>query len=179
MQKRKFDPARFKELILYVCQLGAEDERLGAVKLNKLLFYADKEAFLRRGQTISGARYVHMPEGPVPIALVPNREQLIEAGRLRPDKRPSGMEQPLTRLEATDAPRLQNFDPEELAIVREVVRRYWYLNGTDLSRLSHFEAGWLVTTDKQDIPERSFWLSGAPLDDDQIALGQRLWAGRA
>jgi hypothetical protein len=175
---REFDRKKFKELIVYLCQAGANDELLGAVKLNKLLFYADKIAYLRRGRSITGARYVHMREGPVPIALVPIREDLLAEGRLQWDPRPAGTMTP-KRLQARGPVDQRPFDGDELAIADEVIRRFWYLDGSALTRLSHFEAGWLLTDDQKDIPENTFWLSAAPLDDEQVALGQALWQQRS
>ena len=167
---------KLKELIVYLWQIGQNDERLGAVKLNKLLFYADKEAYLKLGRTITGASYQHLAEGPAPRALPIVRSQLLAEGRLRPDPRPRGKFDP-EHMEATEQEpvALGAFAPEELAIVHEVVKRFWYLTGMDLSRLSHFEAGWAVTEEGEDIPERSFWLTAAPLNDEQIAYGRKLW----
>lgn len=174
---RTFDARKFKELIVHLCKQGQDDPLLGAVKLNKLLFYADKQAYLQRGHSITGARYVHMQEGPAPIALVPNRNELVADGCLEWEPRPAGRMAP-QKLRALVAPDLTMFDDDEIAIVNEVIQRFKYLDGTALSSLSHFEAGWVVTGDQEDIPERTFWLSAAPLDEDQVALGRAMWASR-
>lgn len=180
MAGTKYQPDKFKELIVYLWQLGDGDERLGATKLNKLLWYADKAAYLRSGRSITGARYVHLPEGPAPIALVPARRDLVESGRLRPDPRPVNSHT-MQRFEATGPARLDAFTADELQDVHSVVRRFWYLDNGAMSRLSHFEGGWVVTKpDRPDqtpksIPETMFWVSAAPLDDDQVRQGQELW----
>jgi uncharacterized phage-associated protein len=174
---RKFDGRKFKELIVYLVSRGKDDPLLGAVKLNKLLFYADKQAYLQRGHSITGARYVHGQEGPMPAALVPSRKELLANGRLELESRPADRMAP-QRLRAVFPPDTKVFDGEEIAVVDEVVQRYRYLDGATLTRLSHFEAGWVVTDELEDIPERTFWLSAAPLEDEQVALGQAMWASR-
>jgi len=60
---REFSPARLAAMMGYLSSKGLE---LYKTKLNKLLFYADLTAFYLTGHGISGARYVHLPYGPVP-----------------------------------------------------------------------------------------------------------------
>jgi antitoxin SocA-like protein len=180
MARAGFNRDKFKELIVYLWELGEGDERLGATKLNKLLWYADKAAYLRSGRTITGARYIHLPDGPAPAAMVPVRDELVAEGRLRPDPRPV-VDHVRKRMETVGPARLDAFDPDDLQDIRSVVREYWYLDNGDMSRLSHFEGGWVITKPDvegeppKDIPETAFWLSAAPLDEEQVSQGQALW----
>src|SRR4051794_22869463 len=82
--KRRFDPVRFRELMLYLLFTGESDPALGAVKLNKLLYYADRRAYLQLGRSITGARYQHLGEGPAPTALLPIRREMIAEGDVLP-----------------------------------------------------------------------------------------------
>lgn len=61
-----FDRAKFKALVHYVCYKAPNPKKLGATKLNKILFYADMEAYLQRGRPISGEIYVKRQHGPAP-----------------------------------------------------------------------------------------------------------------
>lgn len=59
----------FRRALLYVVQ------KLGAVnvtKLEKILYLADLEHYLIRGQTITGARWVRYTNGPIAKAVVPS-----------------------------------------------------------------------------------------------------------
>ncbi|WP_448208753.1 Panacea domain-containing protein [Azospirillum sp. sgz302134] len=59
------DLARLKALVHYVCDSFSDyPAKLGKVKLQKILWNADRVAYLKLGTTISGASYVKMPEGP-------------------------------------------------------------------------------------------------------------------
>jgi hypothetical protein len=165
---------KFRELLVYLWQLGANDERLGAIKLNKLLYYSDKEAYLKLGRSITGTRYQHLPEGPAPRAIPPVNEKLVQEGRIRPDPRPVG-NWTQNRMEVLEPADISAFSSEELAIVHDVVKRYWYLTGTEMSTLSHGEWGWRLTTDFEDIPLRTAWLSPEELSLEQVAFGKELW----
>jgi hypothetical protein len=72
---------RFREIILYIADKCRDAEFFGAVKLNKILFYADRRAYLELGRSITGARYQHLEEGPAPVELVPLRREMIEAAQ--------------------------------------------------------------------------------------------------
>jgi len=59
--------------VLYLSQRSADDPGFGMVKLNKLLYRADFEAYRLLGHSITGAVYEKQDFGPVarplPIAL--------------------------------------------------------------------------------------------------------------
>ena len=76
---------RFKELVHYVCSLCKESGgNLGAVKLNKILWYIDTSSFCKNGETISGeSAYVKRGWGPVPKSILATVEALKEEGALK------------------------------------------------------------------------------------------------
>jgi hypothetical protein len=58
--------AKLKSSILYLCERqDSASALLDSVQLNKMLWYADTEAFLAAGRSITGSRYVRKPRGPV------------------------------------------------------------------------------------------------------------------
>lgn len=63
--------ARFKALVHYILEKCDDPKKLGATKLNKVLWYADTFAFRSTGQTISGeTHYVKRQFGPVPKKIL-------------------------------------------------------------------------------------------------------------
>jgi hypothetical protein len=172
--KRRFDSDRFRELILYLVFEGEADPTLGAVKLNKLLYYADRRAYLQLGRSITGARYQHLDEGPAPTALLPAKRQLIADKDVVPI---IGwyVSHPQERLVAKRKPNMGRFSQAELDIVDAVLNDLRDMNGDDVSKLSHKEWGWRLTADREEIPERTAWLAPGPLTADQIENGQRIW----
>ena len=59
---RDFSPQRLMEMMLF---FASQKGGVFKTKLNKLLWYADFHHFRLHGHSISGARYVHLPYGPV------------------------------------------------------------------------------------------------------------------
>lgn len=67
--------------ILYVIR-SARPDRLGAVKLHKVLYYADMLAYLESGRPITGAAYRKRPFGPACDAVPGILEQLKRDNRI-------------------------------------------------------------------------------------------------
>jgi Protein of unknown function (DUF4065) len=65
-----FKRAKFKMLVQYVCwKTGDTPARMGATKLNKILWYAETGNYLRTGAALTGAKYVKRQHGPVPACI--------------------------------------------------------------------------------------------------------------
>lgn len=78
-----FDAAKFKALVHYVIARVEDPSQLGAVKLNKILWFIDGQAYLRTGKTLTGARYIKEPQGPVAKAMLPLLRELQSEGAIR------------------------------------------------------------------------------------------------
>jgi len=142
------DDAKMRELILYVAQLSWKDERFGAVKLNKILFYADFIAFVKRGKSITGQKYFALDEGPAPKRLVPIREKMKKAGDIAIQK-VSFSNFPQERVVALRAPKFEILnDAEGIAIVNSVVQRLRNMSADEVSEESHRFAGWQIAYER-------------------------------
>ena len=82
---------RLTEAVYFVCEkASAHPERLDQIKLNKILWYADASAYLRRGESITGEVYIKKPFGPVARHNRIAVNQLETAGVLRRGRAASG-----------------------------------------------------------------------------------------
>lgn len=165
---------KLQELILYIAQEGEGDPCLGAIKLNKILYYSDFKAHIELGHSITDATYQHLQEGPAPRELLPARKDLEENDAISLEST-RYFTQAQTRVVALRPPDLAGFDEAELRIVREVMDYLEDMNATEVSELSHKEWGWRLTKEGEDIPYRTGWLSAEPLTQEQILYGQQLW----
>jgi hypothetical protein len=78
----QFDREKLKAVILYVCW-KSEPSLLGAVKLNKILYYADMIHYALSGAPITGAIYRKRQFGPTCDALLPILRELEQTNSLR------------------------------------------------------------------------------------------------
>ncbi len=139
-----FNRGKFKEMVLYFALRSAElkDEDFGIVKLNKLLYRADFEAYRTLGHAITGEAYERQEFGPVARDLPIVLDELGANGRLRWGDIPVG---PHTL-----------FSEDELGVMERVLQE---------SDWSHEQsAGWtLATVDGNVIEYRTAFVPSDPL----------------
>lgn len=169
----RFNPRKFRELILHISRQSQDDPRFGATKLNKILYFADFAAYRRLGRPITGARYQRLEEGPAPRQLLPTREQMLDSQEIELQQRDYfwGVQQRVVPLREPDT---AVFTAEELAIVDEVIKDLWPFNAHEVSRMSHDEPGWKLVRPGEDIPYKAAWLSSAPLTAEEEEVGRQL-----
>lgn len=169
------DWAKFKELIVYVAAKSRDDPTFGAIKLNKVLYYADFTAYRRLGRPITGAAYFKLQEGPAPRQLLTARDELIREGRLRIEQRTlfSYVQKRLVLSEGCE-PDSEFLRPEERALVDEIVDFFWGKTAREVSDYSHREPGWILAEDRADIPYESAWLSAEPIDQETEEAAARI-----
>jgi hypothetical protein len=76
-----FNRTKFKGLVHYVCYKGGK-RKLGATKLNKILWYSDSIHYLHTGESITGETYKKEKFGPVSSHIVPVVKELEQSGLL-------------------------------------------------------------------------------------------------
>lgn len=153
---------KFRELILYICSRSEWDRKFGAIKLNKLLFYADLYAHLYLGQSITGQPYQKLKLGPAPRYLVPVRDEMIQDGELTEESLRTGTRSRRRAIAMREAD-LDKFSAPEIDIVNRVLDRFQNTSGTDLSELSHEFIGWSVADYNEDINFNAAFVSARPL----------------
>jgi Protein of unknown function (DUF4065) len=164
---------KFREAILYIAGKSQDDPRFGAVKLNKILFYADFEAYRRLGHSITEDNYRNLPEGPVPWTLEYVRDSLLADG-LAQLKHENYYGQDQYRLVPSHSAAVGVLSSEETRILDEVITDLWLKNATQVSDKSHEEFGWKTTALDEVIPYRTAWISSERLNQEQIEMGRQI-----
>ena len=167
------DTTKFREAIVYIAEQCSGDKRFGATKLNKILYYSDFYAYRSLGQSITGAEYQHLSEGPAPRSLLDIRDSLMEDSsiQLQQHRYFNFVQQRIVPLREPDT---SVFHDREIDIIDEVIQDLWGMNGAQVSDLSHQEIGWKVTEEYDTIPFRTAWISAQPLTPEQIAKGKEV-----
>jgi hypothetical protein len=80
---------KLQEAVHYVCRkLATHPDLLGAVKLQKVLWYFDAQSYFFTGKTATGAKYFKKEYGPFSYEIPKAIEELVLAKRLFTDKNP-------------------------------------------------------------------------------------------
>ncbi|MGA2714678.1 MAG: Panacea domain-containing protein [Bryobacteraceae bacterium] len=165
---------RFAELILYIADRCESDPTFSAVKLNKILFYSDFEAFARLGVPITGVAYQKLPQGPAAKAMKRvltemEQEHLI---RVVPDKVHGYARD---RVVPIRPPAPGIFPTEQIDIVEKYVRRFWNMTAKAVSEYSHGMA-WKLAELNELIPYEAVFISDDPVTNEDVAHARELAA---
>jgi len=143
---RKLNLSKLYNVILFFSKEG-----IFKTKLNKLLFYADFKYFKEYTVSITGARYIRLPYGPVPdnyeryytSLLSKNSLQTIEEGY------PDG--EIFELLKTNISPDLSIFDTSEIRILASVSEHFHNYTAGQIKECSHNEVGYRKTDDNKAI----------------------------
>lgn len=169
------DLDKVKELILFVAQRSGEDPYFGGVKLNKILFWADVQAFRERNQSVTGMRYRRLLHGPAPTALIPALKQLEDEGACHEEQRRLG---PLTqkRVVPDRDPDLSLLEDWERECLEAAIRDLWSHTATSASDWSHEFPAYGLTREGAYIPMKRMLLRKVrDLTDEEVEFGRRVF----
>lgn len=169
-----FQPDKFKELIVYISKKSTDDPTFGAVKLNKILYYADFAAYRILGKPITGAEYQKLREGPAPLELLKVRQALLNEGEACIEQRSyfTGTQQRLVIKDGREV-NLEILEQQELSIVDEILAYFHGKTAREVSDMSHREPGWALAEDREVIPYETAWLSTEPIGQDaEVEISQ-------
>lgn len=146
-----FNAEKFKALVHHVIARVEDPAKLGAVKLNKVVWFVDAQSYLRTGETLTGARYSKMPQGPVPKAMLPILRELQSEGAVSietVDYYGRGKRQ----YRALVKPQAEIFTEDEISYINEITDVVALRHtAASISELTH-GAAWKLAKDGEDLP---------------------------
>ena len=170
---RILDEEKFKELLLYVADKCSDDPDFGATKLNKILFYADFQAYGLYGEPITGSPYFKLRRGPAPKYLKPIRDNMEGDGDIVIQHK-QRFNQTQHRIIPLKEANLDVFYAKEIALVDKVIEAFCGINADGASKVSHMEAGYNIAGNKEDIPYEAVFLSSRSLTEYEVRHGLEL-----
>jgi len=159
---------RLRQMILHVADKCRSAERFGFIKLNKILWKADFNAFAARGRPVTGREYTRQKFGPVPKEMLPLHREMKERGLITIEMVDFGddiVEHRTLPLRPAD---LARFTKEDLEFVASAIGHYWNMSGMESSDDSHGVA-WQTRTNGEPMPYEAAFLSDRPLSRVQLA----------
>jgi Protein of unknown function (DUF4065) len=176
----EFNRGKFKELVLYLAQVAerVDDEGFGMVKLNKLLYHADFEAFRLLGRSITGATYEKQEWGPVARALPIVLDELAAQGRLRWEfilRGPHTSKVPMVEASEEASPDVGVFAADEHKVIENTLQALATYGGKTASDWSHEQsAGWnLASEDGQVIEYDTTFISTDPIPPEDVERAEQ------
>ena len=145
-----FEREKFKGLVHYVIAKAGGKPNFGAVKLNKVLWFADARQYLVTGKSITGADYTREKFGPVPKPIMPIRDELATEGAIQVDPPRAAYEG--WRFRSKRPPNTSLFSAEELQTVDWWIRHISDEHTADsISEESH-DYAWEIAKTGEPLP---------------------------
>jgi len=158
---------RLRQMILYISEKCAPAERMGLIKLNKILWKADFDAFAARQIPVTGRAYQRLELGPAPREMRPLLRDMLRDRLIHFEETDFGDGVIEMRPIADTRPALDNFTPEDVSYVDAAIAYYWNMNGRETSDDSHGIA-WKSRKNNDPMYYELSFLSDAPISSRQI-----------
>jgi hypothetical protein len=158
---------KFGELINYICYKVENPKELGKTKLNKILWYSDREFFEKNGNTISGQEYIKLQYGPVPAKIDKEIKELEDNKYLITRKSPY-FGKTIQEFISIKEPNFNKFNAEEISIIDKYIELICFNHtAKSISNESHDEI-WEMTEIGNIIPFEATLVSelGEITDED-------------
>ena len=166
---------RFSQLILFIAQRCKDDPTFSAIKLNKVLFYSDFDAYALLGQPITGVAYQKLPYGPAARAMKHVLDEMQQDSLIKIVKRPVRGSAVQERVVPIRPPAPGVFSTEQIDIVEKYVRLFWNMTATAVSEYSHGMA-WKLATLNELIPYEAVFISDDPVTNEDVVHARELAA---
>jgi uncharacterized phage-associated protein len=169
-EPRKWSPvtaAQLDELVLFVCGLANNPAELGATKLQKVFWYADRMHMARHGRPIAGVVYRRLPQGPFSPAIDKAVKRLKRASRLaeREGERFGYQQRQFFALDEAD---VSGIDSSAIQVLAEATLMIKDISAAAISDLSHTRL-WQITEPGAVLPiERMLAGAAEPLDEIDV-----------
>jgi Protein of unknown function (DUF4065) len=110
---------------------------MGLVKLNKILWRSDFEAYAIRQVPVTGRAYQRLDLGPAPREMPPLLREMLRDGLIRLEETDFGEGIIEKRPIAEAKPNLSYFSEDDIAFVDAAIAYYWNKTGRETSDDSH------------------------------------------
>jgi uncharacterized phage-associated protein len=166
----QFNRELFKDVVHYVCA-SCPPDKLGNVKLHKVLYFADMLFYVKRGRPITGASYQKQRFGPTAPYLSAALKELEKESRLKiEDAEFFGFRKKQYRsLRDPDTSRIGTDERQFIDVIIKFVCHDH--SAKQISELSHTEA-WEVARLGEELPYyTAFSLFPVEITDEDVAWG--------
>ena len=140
---------KFKALVHHIIHECARPDQLGAIRLNKVLWFSDVTAFRIEGKPITTEKYVKRQRGPVPRRILQALKALEASGDIaivEPEH-----EFDTRKLMSVKSPRSKLLTSREKLITSAVLSAVLDRTANEISEMSHDDI-WRAAAEGEEIP---------------------------
>jgi uncharacterized phage-associated protein len=164
------DNQKLNQLVHYICsETKGDPSTLGAVKLNKIIWFSEVFAFIECGKSITDEQFIKLQYGPVPKNILSSLSSLEDDGLLAiRSEHFHGYRQ--KQYISLDDPDKSFLSKKEKVIVDDVINLICNNHtATSISDLTHNDL-WNMAAEGEEIPLAAIFsmTPGAVIEDDEL-----------
>ena len=170
-----YNEEKFKELVHYVCWKSEDPAKLGATKLNKVLWFSELNTFLRTGSSISGSKFVKRQFGPVPKAILQILDRLQDEQKIviRDSDYYGRSKRDFISIKR---PNLNVFSSEEISLVDKMINVVCEKHtAASISSISH-DSVWEMAEIGEEMPLYTVFAKRGEVTEDDISWARSVAA---
>ncbi len=163
-------PNKFKLVVHYIIANCGDPRKLGATKLNKILWFADVTAYRHWRESITGSKYLRRKMGPVPAKILHVSKQLETEKKIYIKNR-KYMYDPVIYTSLED-PDVSTLSKREIGLLDSLINLICNdFSAIEISHISHDDI-WKAAADGEEIPLTAMLVS----DSGNYRREVQLWA---
>lgn len=140
---------KFKALVHFIVHECDNPRRLGAVRINKALWFTDSLAYQSTGESVTGEKYIKRQMGPVPANILSTLKELEEEGKIIIHKRGRPYD-PHMFLSITP-PDVSLLTENDRLLAKNFLDIVCEYSANEVSEFSH-DATWEAASEGEEIP---------------------------
>ena len=142
---------KYKEVLMGMVKNGADsDGRITKTKLAKLIYLADFAWYYQNLDSMTGARYRRLEQGPVPNYYFAAIDELIEEGYLNLEMKKDC--QLLSLTEAGKMRKLEKLNNKEESLIKKIARKWQGKRSQEIVKFTHEQLPYRICNPDEIIP---------------------------
>lgn len=146
---KEFDKEKFKNIIHYIIHVCQDKYEIGRTVLYKLLYFSDFNYYELYEISLTGEKYIHKPNGPIPKNFIECKDELITEGKIIEETKKvidfskyiySSIQEPSI-----------NFSEKELNVIDDCIVNLAPFGSRGISNYSHGDKPWRLSKEGQEL----------------------------
>lgn len=170
MADHAIEQDKLVEAVIYISHRSMDDPNFSTGKLAKLLYMADCLAYHEHGSSITGATYLHFPNGPYPERWYETRRLMEQDGAVTVVYDQSTQGYHHYYMVPAREPNLELLGSNDVKILDHQVMFFSEFNEAAMENYCRQESGWLSTEDGEPIDWEQTGVLAPPATLRSVAL---------
>ncbi len=151
LTEKIIDEDKYKEILMETLRFGAErDGKIPKTKLAKLIYLADFAWYYQNLESMSGAQYRRLPQGPVPNYYFSAIDELFDKGLVNIEIKDNA--QLISLTDAGKQKKFKKLDQEELKFIKKIAQKWNGKRTSEIVAFTHEQLPYKICNDGEVIP---------------------------